>query len=383
MVATPLVRTTRGVNLGALRLERAHPFVDAGRRLVRTGPAAPAFDMADLEEIVELLLAQLVDQPRKKRAAGLADSRIAERARAGLRHMSDAGGLVAPDRRLLPELEVHARRAVAVEKVGVPERQPDVVQHQEGLRAEAFLVQAARQAVEPLLHGLVVRVLDEDGEELQRVAVRLGRAAMFGVGQIELGPAPAFGLAVQLMSGRLALDRRDLEEMVARALLPLHPRIVRAAAAEDLDGIGHFRAEAEGPQQPAREDTAFDLAVVGAVAHLHFVAVVQLAMKLPGAAVGLGFDEVTLDVLIRCERALDGRAHPEVELSGVGWRPNLCGPEKFDARILRQRTVGLGLSRILRERMSCEGDKCERDNHSARHLYLSNARHTPQMRKPL
>jgi hypothetical protein len=59
--------------------------------------------------------------------------------------------------------------------------------------------------------------------------------------------------------------------------------------------------------------------------------------------------------------------HPEVELRGFQ-ASKLVRPLK--TRHAHPSTVycRFVLSRVLRKRMSCEGDKCERDNHTARHL---------------
>ena len=67
-----LRRAVRADDFGALRLERRHPVVYRRGRIA-TGHAP------DLEEVVNLRVSQLLEQIREELAAGLADTRIAQR----------------------------------------------------------------------------------------------------------------------------------------------------------------------------------------------------------------------------------------------------------------------------------------------------------------
>ena len=152
--------------------------------------------------------------------------RIAEGAGARFREVPDAFLFVAPHGRRRPLLEVHARRGVAVEVVRVSERQPDVVDDQKRLRTQSVVVEAARQALEPLLLGLVIGVLDEHGEQLQRVALCAGRAALCVIDEIEVGPAPAIRAAMHFVPGWL----RSIVAMSNVWELCVHPRLFHGSS---------------------------------------------------------------------------------------------------------------------------------------------------------
>src|SRR5512138_3172542 len=87
---SPLGRAPAGQDLVALVFERVNPFVDRGRRFAAARLPAAEVDARDFEEIAELAVAQLAQQAGQKRAAGLADLRMVERARARLRDTADA-----------------------------------------------------------------------------------------------------------------------------------------------------------------------------------------------------------------------------------------------------------------------------------------------------
>src|SRR5436190_6184790 len=105
-VISSVAGAARGVDFGALLFERVYPFVNRGRRLRTPGLAAAAFDMSDGEEVAQLSVGQLIEQPRQERSAFLADFRIAERAGTRLRQMPDAFLFIAPDRRRRPLFEI-------------------------------------------------------------------------------------------------------------------------------------------------------------------------------------------------------------------------------------------------------------------------------------
>jgi len=79
----------------ALSLERRDPAVHAGVRLA-------ARKAGNLEQIVDLLIGELRQQPDEEAPAGLTDSGIVERAGHRLRHVGDAARLVFPDRHARP-----------------------------------------------------------------------------------------------------------------------------------------------------------------------------------------------------------------------------------------------------------------------------------------
>ena len=88
-----------------------------------------------VEQVVKLRVGELDEQIRQKLAARLGDRRIAQRPRLGLRQTPDARLRVRPHLRVRPLIEIHAPGRVAVEDVGVAERDPHVVEHHERLLA--------------------------------------------------------------------------------------------------------------------------------------------------------------------------------------------------------------------------------------------------------
>jgi hypothetical protein len=69
-------------------------LVDGGRGSRCVG--APPIDAAHLEKIVQLSVAELLQQAREECAAFLADFWISQRARVRAAQMGDAGGRIAP-----------------------------------------------------------------------------------------------------------------------------------------------------------------------------------------------------------------------------------------------------------------------------------------------
>src|SRR5205809_103333 len=124
-------------------------------------------------------------------------------------------------------------------------------------------------------------------------------AALRVIDKVELAPAPAFRIGFHFVSERLAFDRGDLKSSGGLRRLALGPGVVGTAVADDSNRIGGVRAEPKRPQQTAREDAAFHLAVVRAVANFDDVAIGELAMELLRAAFRFRFDELAIDDLIR------------------------------------------------------------------------------------
>src|SRR5580765_5051575 len=359
----------RGVDFRALLFERVYPFVNRGRRLRTAGFAAAPFHVSDGEEVSQLSVAQLIEQAGQERPAFLADLRITERAGARLGQMSDAFLLVAPDRRRRPLFEIHTRGVVAVEVVRVSERQADVVDHQKRLRARPVVVETAWQALKPLLLGLVVGVLNEDREQLERVALMPGRAALRVVDEVELGPAPAVRLAVHFMATGLEFYGRDREFVGVVRLAAFRPRIVGAAMADHSDWIRVVGAESERPEQSCREDAAFDFAVAGAIPDLDDATVGQGTVEFLGTARLLRRTELAVDDLIRSEGILSHRSCSDVHFAHARRGPHLGRAEEGDTVLARQRAVlRFLLFGRCDERMSCDNERCEPDGMTRRHL---------------
>ena len=74
-------------------------------------------------------------------------------------------------------MKIHAAGPSTIESVRVPEREPDVVQDHERLRAGPVLVLIGRREThKPLLLGLAVGMLEDDSEQSQRIDVCARRA---------------------------------------------------------------------------------------------------------------------------------------------------------------------------------------------------------------
>jgi len=157
------------------------------------------------------------------------DLRIFERARHRLRQVADTAALPLPNRHAGPLLEIHGSGLVLVEHVGFSKRLADVVQHHEWMLAHAGvrrLVCVLVEAHQPLLNKLVVGVLHEHREQLQRVAMRERRAAVGLVDVAELDPVPPrFAACLHRVPRQLALDCGWIKEPFARIFFLIADRI--------------------------------------------------------------------------------------------------------------------------------------------------------------
>ncbi|MSO34917.1 MAG: hypothetical protein EXQ54_00600 [Acidobacteria bacterium] len=132
-------------------------------------------------------------------------------------------------------------------------------------------------------------MLDEHGDQLQRVDLRARSAAAALADLVELGPRPAFViLHLDRLAGHLALDDRRIEDarrQVGRtAALPVdaagRKRVFRTVAARHARGRHHIRLEAECPQQAAGCHLGVHLAVLLAVLDLDLVGFCERAPEL-------------------------------------------------------------------------------------------------------
>ena len=116
--------------------------------------------------------------------------------------------------------------------------------------AEVLRLFCAARAEQPLLIGLVVGMLQEHGDELQRVALLPRRAARLGIHQIELRPRPT-GLRVRphVASRHLPLDRRELEPHTDR----LRGGCRRLPAASGSRGRSHEPGRCASAPKPSAQ----------------------------------------------------------------------------------------------------------------------------------
>src|SRR5213078_428437 len=117
-------------------------------------------------------------------------------------------------------------------------------------------------ADEPLLLRLAVRMLNEDREQLQCIALRDRRPAGSRIDQIQFRPRPADDFwSLQVPAGNLSLDRREFRVLDVRG----------AATADDTNRIHPFRIEPECPKKPARCHLGEYLTVLPTVLDLQLV----------------------------------------------------------------------------------------------------------------
>jgi hypothetical protein len=128
-----------GDNFVSLLVEDGNPVLHLHLRAGMTGRHAPTIDTCDLEEIVQLLSAELKKQIGQELSTCLADARVAQGPSVRSAQMADASDGVSPDRRFGPLIKVHASEGVAVEDVPMSERLPDIVQEQQRPFALAVL----------------------------------------------------------------------------------------------------------------------------------------------------------------------------------------------------------------------------------------------------
>src|SRR5262249_18377546 len=136
---------------------------------------------------------------------------------------------IAPNWRSRPRVEVHAGRSHAIEKARVPERPPDVVEHQEGLFALPRAREPTWQTEQPLLCCMSIGVLHEHRQQLQRVSLLARRASLIFVDQVQLLPSPSgrFLALPHFVTGWLALDDRWIEFMLFACMRAATPGIRR------------------------------------------------------------------------------------------------------------------------------------------------------------
>ena len=78
---------------------------------------------------------------------------------------------------------------IAVEEIRPAERLAEIVDHHHGVGADALVAFGlVVDAHEALLRGFVVGVLNEHGEQLERIALRARRAARGFVDLVQVGP---------------------------------------------------------------------------------------------------------------------------------------------------------------------------------------------------
>src|SRR5438552_1820980 len=252
-------------DLVPLLLEHLDPVVDRDPPLAlrRLDLLIEALDAGGREHVADLRVGELDEEVGQELPALFADPRIDEGPAQGLLLVGHALARIPPHRLRLPGGQVHPG---VVEHRGLAEGQADVVDvHQRlvaVLVARLVLHDAVRQTEKPLIAGLAVAVLQEDGEQLQGVALGRRRPARALVDAVQLRPRPALHAGESdLLPLQLALDAREAE--LAHVHLPLAapvPGLDRAVVAGHLYRIVALRAEADRPEQPARRHLGVDLA---------------------------------------------------------------------------------------------------------------------------
>ena len=192
------------------------------------------------EHVMDLGVRELDHQVGQELPSRLADLRVLEGPAHGLLLVAHALLRILPHRLGLPRFEVDPG---VVEQGGLAEGHSEVMDVQEGLGAvlvaSLVLNHAVGQAEEALVVGLAVAVLQEDGQELEGVALGAGGSAHALVHPVQLRPRPALlARDGDLLPGELALDARDLE--LRHVHLPLtapEPGLDRAVAAGHLHRV--------------------------------------------------------------------------------------------------------------------------------------------------
>ena len=124
-----------------------------------------------------------------------------------------------------------------------------------------------------LLFLLVVRVLEEHGEELERVALSDGRAAGALVHSIELRPRPPriHARPDELVPGHLALDRGEIKDDLSWRSVAFGRKLRGTASTHDAYRIQSIGPEPQRPQQSCRRDAGVDFAVRASEPDFHLV----------------------------------------------------------------------------------------------------------------
>jgi len=114
--------------------------------------------------------------------------------------------------------------------------------------------------IAPLLLGLAITVLDEHGQERERVEMRALSSAQRALGQIgnrliDLAPAPSLVGVVSFNHDQTAELRLECREVRASGAWPgPRHRVGRAVATVDRDRIDRVGSKPESPQEPRRHD---------------------------------------------------------------------------------------------------------------------------------
>src|SRR5688572_9159127 len=263
--ATPSVHDFR-----SFALEHANPFCNGGEPRVHVlRIAQPECHARDLEQRRDLIVRQLCQQPGEKRAPGVADYRVLQGTSCRPGEVADAAGVAFPDRGRRPGGEVHAL-AVGIDQAAASKGQPDIVDHHQRPRTGAGGAWVVLEALDALLLGFTVGVLEEDSQELQRVAVGRRRATACLLHVVELGPWPG-AVRFELLARHLALDRRRVEQRAAVAPQDAG-EVFRTAAADDTHRVHAICAKTEGPEQAGCRHLGVHLCVAAAELDLQVVA---------------------------------------------------------------------------------------------------------------
>ena len=200
----------------------------------RVAPLCPR----NFEEVAQLSIGQLHQQRAQKLTAFFTDGWISQRAGQRSRKVADAGGRILPHRRIRPLVMVHAGDGVRVEERRAAERQADVVEHHQGVRAGATRVDAGVEADEALLFAFGVGVLQEHRKKLQGVALRARGAAGSFVNQIQFRPRPPASVWSGQLDAGPPLDGRRLDDtFTVRTLLS-----DRVRAPRQMTRTGYMRS---------------------------------------------------------------------------------------------------------------------------------------------
>src|SRR5262245_54749686 len=342
-------------DLPHLGAERSHPVVDfpaLGTGLLEFREARA------LEQAPELALgyeAQALDEEAPSRLGdpGLAEARAVQARRCDLH---GARGGVLPDRHLAPANDVEL--ALAFRASDPSEGPAEVLDVCEWSRAIAVSPLRSWRTQQALVVGAVVPIVDQHGEQAQRIALGADLARPRRR-SIELVPAPAFVVAsTDALALEATLDRdvaeihvagvvdrqRDVavgSEAAAMALCAADAQVgvqARGTAAQSVgirgaavaaqlpDHVHVVCAGSEGREQPARSHFSVHLRI--AVLDLQDLAVRELTPEFPGGARGLRELEPARHQVGRTEAMRAGGIAAQVDGSGVGRLEPEPGPSQ-------------------------------------------------------
>src|SRR5206468_1238622 len=127
------------------------------------------------------------------------------------------------------------------------------------------------------------------------------------------------------------------EGLLSLHRLSLRPRIRRAAAAENTDGIHAIGEETQRPQQPRRKDGSLHFAVLVAVPHLDDIIAADRALELLRRSGPLfGKYVVARHDTVWWERSRALRTCAKVHGCDLGWRPDLSPLDECEPRLFGQ-----------------------------------------------